>query len=101
MRHIYLDDLRGCPEGWEIVHTYGACIDALKEGDVGYLSLDHDLGVDHEGKVYGKTGYDVCKWMVENNVWPKISITLHSANPVGRINMRQLLARYCPVPVYG
>lgn len=106
-RAVYLDDIRYPADGWELVKTYWECIEALKQGDVDYLSLDHDLGIhessyylqEHEfsaGRFWPHTGYDVCKWMVENNVWPKISITLHSANPVGRNNMRQLIMRYKP-----
>ncbi len=112
MRHIYLDDLRACPEGWELVRTYQQCIEALREGNVDYLSLDHDLAEGHyavDSGYFGEmvckepTGYDVCKWMVETDTWPSTSITLHTANPVGRNNMRQLLMRYKPdyVQVYG
>jgi hypothetical protein len=106
-RLIYLDDIRAPYDGWELVKTASECIEALKGGDVEYLSLDHDLGVhessyfsqEHEfsaGQFWPGTGYDVCKWMAENNVWPSRSITLHTANPVGRINMRQLINRYKP-----
>lgn len=103
---IYLDDIRTPPDGWTIVRTYAECIEALQTGNVDYLSLDHDLAeehyavstgyTDHQPVFREPTGYDVCKWMVENDVWPKKAITLHSANPVGRQNMRQLLERYKP-----
>lgn len=109
--HLYLDDIRYPPEGWTLVKTYSACIELLRTHEVHYLSLDHDLG---EGEIIGMpdifqfydglcTGYDVCKWMVENSVWPTQAITLHTANPVGRNNMRQLLERYKPdhVRLYG
>lgn len=108
-KNIYLDDIRACPEGWTLARNYDECIKLLQEGDCEYLSLDHDLGDfddDPEKEFFileWKTGYDVVKWMVENNVWPQISITLHTANPVGRKNMRALLTRYKPdtVEVYG
>ena len=107
MRHVYLDDIRYPPEPWELVRTYRECLEALQMGNVDYLSLDHDLGIhessyymqEHEfsaGQFWPYTGYDVCKWMVEHNIWPSVSITLHTANPVGRINMRQLINRYKP-----
>lgn len=49
------------------------------------LDLDHDLGM-------GKTGYDLVKWCVEKG-W-KGSFRIHSLNPVGRNNIRQLLNQY-------
>lgn len=50
-----------------------------------FIDLDHDLGE-------GKTGYDICKYLVENNI--PCHFRIHSMNPVGRINMCQLLTRY-------
>ncbi len=110
--HLYLDDIRYPPEGWQLVKTYAECIEILRTMPVQYLSLDHDLAEEHYamstgysgGQVFREpTGYDVCKWMVEHDVWPSEAITLHSANPVGRNNMRQLLERYKPahVRLYG
>jgi hypothetical protein len=57
--------------------------------DLEAISLDHDLGE-------GATGYDLAKYMVEQGCWPKRDIYLHSANPVGRWNMYQLLSHYAP-----
>lgn len=99
---VYLDDIRTPPEGWTLVKTYEECVEALLTGEVEHLSLDHDLADEHYALLLPdeefdysefkeRTGYDVCKWMVENNVWPKTSITLHSANPPGRENMRVLI----------
>ena len=87
---IYLDDERPCPEGFTLAKNYEEMIDLLEKnkGNIEEVSLDHDLG-----KI--KTGYDVCKWFVENNYWVK-KIILHSANIVGVQNMMQLLNRYAP-----
>ena len=49
------------------------------------LDLDHDLGSK-------KTGYDFCKWLVKNN-W-RGAFRIHSQNPVGAKNMRQMLLHY-------
>lgn len=49
------------------------------------IDLDHDLGL-------GKTGYDFCKWLIENEWTGKFRC--HSMNPVGVANMRQLLIHY-------
>lgn len=50
------------------------------------IDLDHDLG----GK---KTGYDIAKWIV-NSGYQNIRFHVHSANPVGRKNITELLTHY-------
>lgn len=69
---------------------YWATIDTLQElaahNDEVILDLDHDLGA-------GKHGYDICKWIVEHQ-YPLIAFHIHSMNPVGVFNMRQLLKHY-------
>jgi hypothetical protein len=99
---LYLDDERKPPFGWDLVKTANECIAVLGRGKVEELALDHDLAEEHyepsSGLYREKTGYDVCLWMVENEVWPK-HIILHSLNPVGRLNMKQLLTRYAPAGV--
>jgi len=47
------------------------------------VSLDHDLGGT-------RTGYDLCKWMEEKvwtEDWTAPIISVHTSNPVGRMNM--------------
>lgn len=89
---LYLDDIRSIPIGYEGVRGYHECINFLEKnkGNITALSLDHDLGE-------LRTGYDVCKWLVENEYYDGIEqIIIHSANPVGVKNMLQLLDRYMP-----
>lgn len=50
-----------------------------------YIDFDHDLGE-------GKTGYDVAKWIVENEL--DVRYRVHSMNPVGRANIEQLMEHY-------
>ena len=72
------------------VRDYKSMIDLLKEfranNDQVILDLDHDLGTK-------KSGYDVCKWIVENE-YPIIAFHIHSMNAVGVLNMKQLMKRY-------
>jgi hypothetical protein len=100
---IYLDDLRPCPQGFEIARTVEEAIRDYKDASVfgcniKILSLDHDLG-GLDG-TYTKTGYDFCLWLVEefynDNIDFPYDIYLHTSNPVGRENMLQLLNRYKP-----
>lgn len=50
------------------------------------IDFDHDLG-------QKKTGYDIAKWIVENN-YPILCFRVHSMNPVGRKNIKDLLNHY-------
>jgi len=102
MVNIYLDDCRDAPKGFLLAKNTIECECLLVKykGQVNILSLDHDLGEeDRKG-----TGYDVVKWLCyyyqqnDDNLFPK-QIYLHSANPVGRFNMYQLLERYKPEDV--
>lgn len=43
------------------------------------LSLDCDIRT-------WRSGYDVAKWTVENNRWPR-EVRFDTSNPVGRFNM--------------
>lgn len=88
---IFLDDLRECPNGWIQARNYNEMIKLLEENKakVEEISLDHDLGET-------KTGYDICKYLVENDFWFMSKITIHTANAVGAKNMYELLDRYAP-----
>jgi hypothetical protein len=98
MINIYLDDLRPAPEGFILAKNVKECQNLIinNRGKVNILSLDHDLGE-------GKTGYDFTKWLAfyngkmgyGENLFPN-KIFLHTANPVGRANMYQLLEHYKP-----
>ena len=91
MKVLYVDDIR-FPEYF---HSIGAEItvartfeEAIQYLDDSYdiISLDHDLGEE-------KTGYDIAKYMIEHPVKVK-AVMIHSANPVGRDNIKQLLSHY-------
>ena len=93
---IWVDDERvlphyidGIAENFIVCKTYKQAIKALDTycaiGNV-YLDLDHDLGC-------RQNGYDIAKYIVENQI--KVgAVAIHSANPVGRFNINQLLTHY-------
>lgn len=95
--YIYIDDTRQpLIPGAIWVKSYGEAIAALKAVVVlkavsppNSLTLvvdfDHDLGEK-------KTGYDVAKWLAEYP-WTA-NFRVHSMNPVGANNIRQLLKHY-------
>jgi hypothetical protein len=92
---LWIDDYRKPPDNtWEWVKTVEGAIHCMSKYTVSVASLDHDLGD-------GPTGYDLTKWMVENNIWPQDAIYLHTGNPVGRINMQQEINVHSPFVVSG
>lgn len=96
MIYIYIDDVRHCPEeiqdAYVVLTARGYCsaIDIIQfclSGNIPMrIDFDHDLGE-------GKTGYDVAKYIVENQI-PVEGYTVHSMNPVGAWNIHQLMSHY-------
>lgn len=108
---VYLDDVRDCPEGWELARTVQEAVDFLRTGKVTHISLDFDLGFDmdetphyihptDQGIVmaglrrgdYG-SGADVARYIRDfhGKIFPLPEIALHTANPVGRKEMEGIL----------
>lgn len=85
---IWLDDVRQPPDAsWEWHQEIIYAWQVIRNGLVSEVSLDHDLGDEQP------TGYDLLKWIEESLMTDKIdkdcvpTMTIHSANPVGRKNM--------------
>ena len=88
---IWIDDLRPAPVDFQWCKSYQQAINTIDYfSNCGYgidlISFDHDLGEE-------KSGYDIAKYLVENRI-PIKNYSIHSANPVGRFNIEQLLDRY-------
>ena len=94
--YIYIDDVRQpVNPDWIWVKSYREAINYLVDlidyldviDDAADLTIDfdHDLGED-------KSGYDIAKWLVEQHIIANFRV--HTMNPVGRQNIRQLLLRY-------
>ena len=90
---VWLDDERKAPEGWIHFTNVEDLIPwvSIHMDEISIMSLDHDLGLEV------KTGYDFMCWL-EGKIMidgvkkiPKIKI--HSANPVGKKKMKQVLDR--------
>lgn len=99
MVYIYLDDLRTIDQ--KVVDSYPNSIflypktykeaihaleSSIEKGQNILIDFDHDLGEK-------KTGYDVAKWVVESG-YENIEFLVHSANPVGKKNIIELLTHY-------
>ena len=102
--YIYIDDVRNnvnwynnhlSNQDWmlHVSRTFQHTIDLIQailysgESASFILDLDHDLGENNF------SGYEICKWIVENHI-PLVGFHIHSMNPVGVANMRQLLTHY-------
>ena len=102
--YIYVDDIReddsffnhNFHTGWKVIicRDYEQTIQALRiyqDYDEIFIDLDHDLGFDDDNYEYN--GCDICKYIVENQI--KINgFHIHSMNPVGAQNMRNILQDY-------
>lgn len=91
--NVYMDDVRPGPDifdedwdKWVVVRSVENVKILLNLIDD--LSLDHDMGDNHE------TGYDLVKWMAENQKWPEGITTIHSQHPVGAQQMKGVIDRY-------
>ena len=89
--NIWIDDMRKAPKGFyhcknyeEAISAFAICLNDGKSIDL--VCFDHDLGEE-------KSGYDIAKYIVENSIDIK-AFSIHSMNPVGRNNIRQLLTHY-------
>lgn len=90
--NVWLDDKRPMPRGYD-VHCLRAAhaIKLLRCGLVKMISLDHDLGDEAE---YG-TGYHVAcaiEELAQARKLRRITVHVHSQNPVGAERMRAALA---------
>ena len=109
MKKLYLDDVRTPKsKGWYVVRNYNDFVNWITENGLpDEVSFDHDLGdvkvkegfviVEASDWNNEKTGYDCAKWMCEycyTNGLPIPPWNVHSANPVGRDNIIQILKKY-------
>ena len=89
--NIWIDDLREPPLNYAWCKNYDRAIKTIKYcllfgKGIGHISFDHDLGEE-------KSGYDIAKYLVENQI-NVTCFSVHSANPVGKFNIEQLLLHY-------
>lgn len=87
---LWLDDERPMPKEFHLhARTSVEAIEAIKNGGIGVVSLDHDLGDESNG-----TGYEVAKFIEEGaflGTLPPMEVRVHSANPVGASRMRMCI----------
>lgn len=102
MIRLWVDDVRTPPgPDWVWVGTPAAAIWTLQNHQVSHMSLDHDLGIDvMSDDMADLTTREVVLWMIEHNTWPD-TVVVHSANPVGRDWLEEMIKRYKPERTEG
>lgn len=107
MFNVYLDDDRSGPgnhfgdvsigwENWVIARSVQSVQELLNLGLVNDLSLDHDLGYNSKSGELNANGRTLVMWMIENNIWPKGEITIHSQNLIKAIEMKADIDKFRP-----
>jgi hypothetical protein len=84
---------------FDIATSYNEAISKFK-GPYDVICLDHDLGgMSYVNSGEYNTGYNFCKWLPGNTTNPTVFI--HSYNPDGAENMRNLLSEkgYSPAKI--
>lgn len=104
MVYIFLDDTRDPADvygedderDWIVVRTPFEFKEVLRNNDLEtqdlFISFDHDLGDDEDGKLL-ETGMDCAKWLVKKNIVPD-EYNVHSANIVGAENIRSYIQNW-------
>ncbi|MDD3773072.1 MAG: hypothetical protein PHC38_10525 [Weeksellaceae bacterium] len=98
---LYLDDIRTPKDPTYIISRTAEDAQnlVLTCGVPGFISFDHDLGINNDGNLH-RSGYDFAKWLVEMdmdgviNIPKDFAFTVHSANPVGAKNIHEYLVNY-------
>lgn len=98
---MFLDDIRVPIENYDIVvRSYDEAIEFVKlNGIPTFISFDHDLGCDEIGNIL-KSGYDFAKCLVDMDIenihkFPNnFTFDIHSANPIGKNNIKSILNNY-------
>lgn len=101
---LYVDDLRKCPEGWELARTNTEAIRLLSTGYVEEISIDHDIcvpnvefiaeGVKKRLQIGQETFQPVVYYIIAMNpeFRPK-TVTMHTANVDAGVRMVHMLKR--------
>ena len=95
-KKLWVDDERPIPDdSWDRAYSFHEAVLKLELLQYAEVSLDHDLA-----SFYGNTemtGYDIVKWLVQrkmDGLYVPFSCKVHSANPIGVVNMQHLIDRY-------
>jgi hypothetical protein len=84
---LWIDDVRPAPDGWIWAMTLAEALNEIATGDYDEVSFDHDLGGDDTAMPVAKRIEELAYLGdLEPPKW-----RIHSANPVGRANLKAAL----------
>lgn len=94
---LWVDDIRPAPEGWYQARS----VNVAKEMIIGNYPNIEIISLDHDSGDYNRFGGDyinILKWLEEgeyqyNRKIVTFPIQIHSMNPVGVQNMRNIIQR--------
>lgn len=92
---LWVDDIRPAPEGWYQAHSVNVAKEMILAnwGNIEILSIDYDSG---DYNKFGGDYINILKWLEEaehktNKKIVTFPIHIHSMNPVGVQNMRNII----------
>lgn len=85
---IFVDDIRLPPEGYVLARTVDIAIELLRNNNVEFASLDHDMGK------FQKDGSYLIGFIKEHNLWPKNGIHVHSRYIPGKEGMDNVIKKF-------
>jgi len=95
--NLYVDDMRRCPDGWELARTNADAIRILATKDVKKISIDHDICVyirkQHILTTIEENFTPIVYYIVAMPKEKRPEIILHSANGWGRKTMFEILTK--------
>jgi hypothetical protein len=96
---LFIDDIRDPVDpDWRIARTSADAIAMLEDlGCPIEISFDHDLGGDDTAMFVVRRLIDLDLDAAGTFIRPDFSYSIHSANPVGRENIKGLLGQYLAV----
>jgi hypothetical protein len=98
---LYVDDIRACPEGWNLARTATAAIRILAQFEVTEVSLDHDIchqvpmRPDVVAPVVCEETFEAVAWFIAampKEIRPQVKF--HTANPDGAQKMASVLSSF-------
>lgn len=87
---LFVDDLRNPPDqSWVLARSSGEALKMCEAIWPGELALDHDLGGEDTVMLFLKGLYEM--W---DGLKPIPSWTVHSGNPVGKLNINSFMSSW-------
>lgn len=102
---LFLDDERDpVGDGWTVCRSVAEAVAVVRMfGLPSYISFDHDLGEGTAPEGYDNSGMGFARWMVDRvldgaaELPEGFSFYVHSQNPVGAANIRNLLEKFLKI----